>query len=164
MCLRALLLEVWLAQCHDHFPAVLPCQSPCSSAVGRHTSGRLKTRPVCVAMGLLHSCNMTFPNIFILSGLLLIPQQEAWEPSRLLRLLSIVSGLSDLQASFGGRGDGKGSTEMNVNINRTVEKMFYVFVKDLSLCCQETHYTDIADLFNCNSLLIALFRSYVDFN
>lgn len=48
---------------------------------------------------------------------------------------------------------------MNVNISRTVEKMFYMFVKGLSLCCHNTHNIAIAALFNCNSLLIALFRS-----
>lgn len=57
----------------------------------------------------------------------------------------------------------KGKQGSNVNISRTLEKMLYVFVKNLSLCCQETHNIDRAALFNCNSLLIALFRRYVDF-
>lgn len=51
---------------------------------------------------------------------------------------------------------------MNVNISRTVEKVFYMFIKGLSLCCHNTLNIDIAALLNCNSHLIALFRSYVD--
>lgn len=45
--------------------------------------------------------------------------------------------------------------EIKINISKIVEKMFYMFVNSLSLCCHNTPSIAIAALLNCDTFLIA---------
>lgn len=97
----------------------------CGSAL----TGQTRSQTIYVAMRLLHSGNLTFLIFFFffLSGSLLLPQWEAWEHSKVLRLSSIASEHSNLQmSSSGGREDGRGRMEVNLNRSRTPQNVLHV--------------------------------------
>lgn len=119
---------------------------------------------VCVAKGLLYHIGWQPETSKYLYSIRLAPASSVeclgiLQFSKVLAPLLLDTQIYALFFFLRTEEDRRGSIEMNVNISRTVEKMFYMFVKGLSLCCRNTHNIAIAGLFNCNSLLTALFRS-----